>query len=110
MSQKTVHDFFQNLEVDNTLKEQVKNSGLGVTGDSQEEVRIIPENILRIACDRGYEFNEEELYAYIQSANGSRGLRMEESIIEELSEEELEGVAGGCPCAIPILILIILLQ
>jgi Nif11 domain len=60
MSQKTVSDFFHNLKTDSALQEQVRGSSIA-NDNPQEAVRIIPENILQIACSNGYEFNEKDL-------------------------------------------------
>ncbi|MCY7368119.1 MAG: Nif11-like leader peptide family RiPP precursor [Chamaesiphon sp.] len=85
MSHKTVADFFQDIKTDSELKELVKNAGSTSANDSQPTTRIAPEDILRIACDKGYEFNVEELQAYVQKSRQNG----------ELSMEELESVAGG---------------
>jgi predicted ribosomally synthesized peptide with nif11-like leader len=96
MSQKTVGDFFSTLKTDSALQEQVRSSSIA-NDNPQEAVRIIPENILRIACNNGYKFNEEDLQSYIQQEGSSNNLRIDEFSTGELSEEELEGVAGGLP-------------
>lgn len=68
MSQETVRSFFQFLETDELLQEQVKNAS---NSDS----------VIKIALEKGYEFTPEELQEYMQN--------------EELSLQHLEAVAGG---------------
>lgn len=85
MTQKTVSNFFQEIKTDNLLREQLKSASGETIKDSHSTVQVAPQDILRIACSRGYEFNEKELQAYVQEY-GSDG---------ELSMGELESVAGG---------------
>lgn len=68
MSQEVVRNFFQFIETDEELQEQVKNANNSAT-------------VIQIATKKGYEFTAEELQEYMQN--------------EELSLEELEAVAGG---------------
>jgi predicted ribosomally synthesized peptide with nif11-like leader len=72
MSHETVRNFFQSLETDELLQEQVKNVN--------NSARVI-----QIASDKGYEFTGEELQEYMQESTAN----------EELKIEELEAVAGG---------------
>jgi predicted ribosomally synthesized peptide with nif11-like leader len=72
MSHETVRKFFQFLETDELLQEQVKNAS--------NSARVI-----QIASDKGYEFTGEELQEYMQETTAN----------EELKLEELEAVSGG---------------
>jgi predicted ribosomally synthesized peptide with nif11-like leader len=85
MTQKTVSDFFQEIKTDNVLREQLESASGETIKDSHRTVQVAPQDILRIARGRGYEFKEEELQAYVKEY-GSDG---------ELSMGELESVAGG---------------
>lgn len=103
MTQKTVSDFFRDLKTDDALQEQVRSSSIA-NDDPQEAVRIVPESILQIACKNGYEFNEKDLQSYIRREGSSNNLRIDELSEGELSEEELEGVAGGHPIIIAVVV------
>lgn len=66
MSQEIVRKFYDVLKTDEILQEQVK-----AANDSS--------SVVRIAAAKGYEFTEQEL----------------ETVMQEVSEEELASVAGG---------------
>ncbi len=74
MSIESVHAMIETAEKDGALYEQLQ------TAEG-------PEAILAIASNKGYEFTEEELLSVMQEKQLSFG--------EELSEEQLESVAGG---------------
>ncbi len=73
MSKETVREFFKVAEKDDALQEKLK------AGNSST-------SIVQMAADRGYEFTTKELQAFMQEAIAADG---------ELSQEELETVAGG---------------
>jgi predicted ribosomally synthesized peptide with nif11-like leader len=73
MSKETVRAFFKVAENDKALEERIK------TADSST-------NVVQIAAEKGYEFTELELLAFMQEAVAADG---------ELSEEVLAAVAGG---------------
>jgi predicted ribosomally synthesized peptide with nif11-like leader len=72
MSHETVRNFFQSLETDELLQEQVKNANNSA-------------KVIQIASEKGYEFTAEELQEYMQETTAN----------EELKLEELEAVSGG---------------
>ena len=76
MSIESVHQMIETAKNDAALKKQLQTAER-------------PENVLAIASERGYEFTEKELLIVMQERQLSCG--------EELSEEELESVAGGGP-------------
>ena len=74
MSIESVRSMIETSKTDATLRQQLQ----AAEG---------PEVILTIASEKGYEFTEEELLSVMQEKQLSFG--------EELSEEQLESVAGG---------------
>lgn len=73
MSIESVKGFYELLQSDETLQERIKDAGNSAT-------------VVQIASEQGYKFTEQELEK-----------AMQESIVEgELSEQQLEAVAGGC--------------
>jgi predicted ribosomally synthesized peptide with nif11-like leader len=74
MSIESVRSMIETSKTDATLRQQLQ----AAEG---------PEAILTIASEKGYEFTEEELLSVMQEKQLSFG--------EELSEEQLESVAGG---------------
>jgi predicted ribosomally synthesized peptide with nif11-like leader len=79
MSKQQVVEFFQTASKDEYLAEKLK-------------VCTSPSSILAIAAEYGYEFTEEELLQFERK-------QLEASWNEgnELSDEQLEAVAGGGP-------------
>lgn len=73
MSKETVREFFKVAENDEALQEMIK------AADSSM-------NVVQIAAEKGYEFTELELQAVMQKTVAEDG---------DLSEEELDAVAGG---------------
>lgn len=73
MSKEAVKDFYEILKNDNILQEQVKAANSST-------------DVIQIATEKGYEFNELELETVMQETVAADG---------ELSEETLEAVAGG---------------
>lgn len=71
MSQESVKAFYQVLENDQELQERIK-----AVNNSAD--------IVRIASEKGYVFTEQELEIAAQALTN-----------EELSEKQLEAVAGG---------------
>ena len=72
MSIEAVKEFYELLQSDETLQERVKAADDSAT-------------VVQIASEKGYEFTEQELER-----------AMQEAIVEgELSQEELEAVAGA---------------
>ena len=74
MSQESVRKMLETAENDAALRQQLQ------TAEG-------PEAVLAIASQKGYEFTEEELLSVMQEKQLSFG--------SELSEEQLESVAGG---------------
>ncbi|MBR8836650.1 MAG: Nif11-like leader peptide family natural product precursor [Stigonema ocellatum SAG 48.90 = DSM 106950] len=72
MSKQAVREFYKVFQSDEALEERIKST------DSTASV-------IKIAAEKGYEFTELELEAFMQESVASG----------ELSEEELEVVAGG---------------
>jgi len=73
MSKEAVKEFYKVLQSDEALQQNVK------AADSSMKV-------INIAAEKGYDFTELELEAFMQEAIAADG---------ELSEEALETVAGG---------------
>ena len=72
MSIESVKTFYESLKSDEALQERVKAADDSAT-------------VIQIASEKGYEFTEQELER-----------AMQEAIVEgDLSQEELEAVAGG---------------
>ncbi len=72
MSKQAVREFYKVLQSDKALEEKIKSA------DSTASV-------IKIAAEKGYEFTELELEVFMQ----------ETVAVGELSEEELQAVAGG---------------
>lgn len=72
MSKQAVREFYKVFQSDEALEERIKST------DSTA-------NVIKIAAEKGYEFTELELEAFMQEAVADG----------ELSTEELEAVAGG---------------
>lgn len=72
MSKEAVREFYKVFQSDKALEEKIKSS------DSTASV-------IKIAAEKGYEFTELELEAFMQESVAGG----------ELSEEELAAVAGG---------------
>lgn len=72
MSIESVKTFYELLQSDENLQERIKAAGNSAT-------------VVQIASEKGYEFTEQELEKAMQ----------ETLVKEELSEQELEAVAGG---------------
>lgn len=72
MSIQSVKDFYELLQSDENLQERVKAADNSAT-------------VVQIASEMGYEFTEQELDRAMQEA----------LVDSELSEEELEAVAGA---------------
>jgi predicted ribosomally synthesized peptide with nif11-like leader len=81
MSQEAVKDFFDFAKTSEEVQLQLKNG-------------VSYEGIIKIASEKGYNFTEKDLQKHITSLGGQ----------EELSEQELEAVAGGNPILIGIII------
>ena len=85
MSQEAVKGFFDFAKTSEEIQLQLKN------GASYE-------GIVKIASDKGYNFTEQDLQSYATNLVGK----------EELSEQELEAVAGGVnPLLLPLILAII---
>jgi predicted ribosomally synthesized peptide with nif11-like leader len=72
MSKEAVREFFQFIQTDDVLQEQIKNVDNSTS-------------VIQLATEKGYKFTEEELQVYMQEAIDTF----------ELSEDELLAVAGG---------------
>ena len=76
MSIESVQKFYELIQNDTTLQERVKDA-------------INSASVVQIASEKGYEFTEQELER-----------AMQEAVIEgEISDEQLEAVAGGGKCS-----------
>jgi len=72
MSKEAVREFYGILKNDESLQEQIKVANSSAS-------------VAQIAATRGYDFTEQELEITMQEALAN----------EELSEKELEAIAGG---------------
>lgn len=87
MSQETAKAFFDFAKTSEEVQLQLKNG-------------VSYEGIVKTASDKGYNFTEQDLQKHITNSSGK----------EELSEQELEAVAGGNPLLIGIIIGLLLRQ
>ena len=71
MSQSELERFISDVKRSEKLQEELKAAGADVGA------------IVKVAVDKGYDFSADELKAYVETKKG------------ELSEEQLEKVAGG---------------
>lgn len=76
MSKQQVVEFFQAAAQDEVLTEKVKFA-------------VTPSNMIAIAIEYGYEFTEDELLQFELER------RQTQSGLQELSEQQMEAVAGG---------------
>jgi predicted ribosomally synthesized peptide with nif11-like leader len=81
MSQRNSERFFDFAKTSEEIELQLKNE-------------VSYEGIIKIASDNGYHFTEQDLKKHMTSTASK----------EELSEQELEAVAGGNPVLIGIII------
>ncbi|WP_324281884.1 Nif11-like leader peptide family natural product precursor [Cyanobacterium aponinum UTEX 3222] len=84
MSQEAVIDFFEAVSQNEQLQERLMN-----IIESSENDR---EDVATFASESGYEITADELWAEIQKRQADFSQRQEAG---ELSDEELEAVAGG---------------
>lgn len=88
MSNQQVHEFLQKVTSDEQLQQE-----LGQVLQSAKDDR---EAAVALAQKHGYEFSSEELWQEIQNRQSEFGKFVANtSSDEELSDEELETVAGG---------------
>ncbi|HLO51727.1 MAG TPA: Nif11-like leader peptide family RiPP precursor [Kamptonema sp.] len=76
MSKESVLEFIQKVSTDSALETEIEQA---VTGKSEQDAAT---NIVQIASQHGYSFTSDEILAQRQE-------------MQELSEEDLEQVAGG---------------
>jgi predicted ribosomally synthesized peptide with nif11-like leader len=81
MSQEAVKSFFDFAKTSEEVQLQLGNG-------------VSYEGIIKIASEKGYHFTEQDLQKRVTNLAGK----------EELSEQELEAVAGGNPLLIGIII------
>lgn len=79
MSQETVKEFFDFAKTSENIQNQFK-SGVSYEG------------IVSIASEKGYTFTEQELQMHLKEDKTIKAVNNG----DELSETELEAVAGGC--------------
>lgn len=89
MSQEAVKNFFDFVKTSDDIQNQFKNG-------------VSYEGIISIASSKGYNFNEQELQKHLKEDETLKTVSKE----EELSEQELEAVAGGKPTVIIIIIIV----
>lgn len=82
MSQESVKSFFDFARESEDIRNQFQNG-------------VSHEGIVSIASKKGYDFNEQELREHLE-----KDTSLEVTSREDLTEQELESVAGGCPCVI----------
>jgi predicted ribosomally synthesized peptide with nif11-like leader len=78
MSKESVEQLMQAAGLDPALQKKLE----GAEGFAE---------VMRIGAEKGYQFTEEEVQAFLSE----RGVTFEDSAEGELSEEALETVAGG---------------
>jgi predicted ribosomally synthesized peptide with nif11-like leader len=83
MSQEVVKAFFDKVEVDNALNVSYKELVKGMANDKLDQDRATTK-VVQFASTHGFEFAANDLSAFTRSM--SQG---------ELSDEDLEAVAGG---------------
>ena len=91
MSLTKVEEFLNNVGEDQALQAELFKA---LEAENDREA------VTALAKSKGYDFSSEELWAGIQKRQAEFG---QKEAAEELSEEELEAVAGGAtPAFIPI--------
>ncbi len=85
MSTQAVTDFLQKVAEDSTLQSELANM-IGAENDR--------EAVTQLAQRNGYEFSSEELWAEVQKRQAEFEAKRASGELE-LSDEELEAVAGG---------------
>ncbi|NMG07825.1 Nif11-like leader peptide family natural product precursor [Brasilonema sp. UFV-L1] len=78
MSKEAISQMMQSASENPTLQHQLEQAG-GLA------------EVVKIGAEKGYQFTEEEVQAFLSE----RGVNFEDSTEGELSEETLETVAGG---------------
>ena len=85
MAAENVKAFFEALSKDEALQQALREKEVAYTGMKEDREAVVEAVLLPVAKEAGYEFTLEELKALEKS------MRPE----GELSENELEDVAGG---------------
>lgn len=88
MSQQAVADFFQKIAEDPTLQTSLAKA---LEADNDREA------VTQLANDSGFEFTADELWEEVQKRQNEFESRQTSG---ELSDEELEAVAGGASPAL----------
>ena len=83
MAEEHVKTFFKKLEEDENLGERYKSLLQGMATPDVDEENLLKE-VVEFASQNGYEFASEDVKLVIKSMQD-----------EELSDEELDAVAGG---------------
>jgi predicted ribosomally synthesized peptide with nif11-like leader len=92
MSTKKVEEFLNNVGEDETLQAELSKA---LESENDREA------VTTLAKSKGYDFSSEELWAEIQKRQAELN---EQEAGGELSDEELEAVAGGATPAVPYVI------
>ena len=85
MAKENVKAFFEALFKDEAIQQALKAKELAYTGSKEDREAVVKEVLIPVAEEAGYAFTLEELKAF------EKGMCLE----GELSENELEAVAGG---------------
>ena len=85
MVTENIKAFFEALSKDEALQQALREKELSYTGMKEDREAIVAEILIPVAKAAGYDFTLEDVKAF------EKGMRVE----GELSENELEAVAGG---------------
>ena len=84
---ENVKKFYDELASSDALKEKAANLNEKYIGAEKADQEAITADIIAFAASEGYSFTAEELADYVETAM--------KSAPQELSQDELEAVAGG---------------
>ena len=83
MSVEQVKAFFDKVKSDSALAQKLKDAQAAYTGDTSDKDAAIAAVVIPVAAEAGFNFTVEDFNAAFEAEEG------------ELSEDELDAVAGG---------------
>src|SRR5690625_4963202 len=86
MSLKDVKLFFEKVQEDETIQNKLKSMQI----DHQEKMH---ENIVKLGAELGYDFDKEDMLNFVKERIST------DQTNDELSDDQLDAVAGGSPAA-----------
>ena len=83
MSVEQVKAFFAKVKEDSALAQELKDAEAAYNGNTSNKVAEFAEIVIPVAAQAGFTFTVDDFKAFVDNSEG------------EISEEELDAVAGG---------------